>query len=81
MTVKDQLHRVIDGMSDLEAAGLLRLIAAPDAADDAMAVYLAGAPSDDEPLTGEDLAAAREALGDLAAGRLVDLDELTRELG
>ncbi len=40
-----------------------------------MAAYLAGAPPDDEPLTGEDLAAAREALGDLAADRLVDLDD------
>lgn len=81
MTVKEQLHRVIDGMSDLEAAGLLRLVAAPGAGDDAMAAYLAAAPPDDEPLTAEDLDAAREALGDLAAGRLVGLDELARELG
>lgn len=81
MTVKEQLHQVIDGMSDPEAAGLLRLIAAPAVGDDAMATYLAAAPPDDEPLTAEDLDAAREALGDLAAGRLVDLDELARELG
>ncbi|MGI8731284.1 MAG: hypothetical protein ACR2LK_15120 [Solirubrobacteraceae bacterium] len=81
MTVKDQLHLMIDGMGDLEAAGLLRLLAAPDAPHDKMAAYLAAAPPDDEPLTDEDLDAAREALGDLAAGRLVDLDELARELG
>lgn len=43
MTVKEQLHQVIDGMSDPEAAGLLRLIAAPDAGDDATARYLAAA--------------------------------------
>lgn len=81
MTVKEQLHRVIDGMSELEAAGLLTFFAPPDAGEDALAAYLADAPLDDEPLTGEDRAAAREALEDLAAGRLVGLDELARELG
>lgn len=39
------------------------------------------APLDDEPLTQEDLAAIKEAKEDIAAGRLITVEQLKRELG
>lgn len=42
---------------------------------------LVEAPYDDEPLTEEDIAALDEAWEDVAAGRLVPMEEVERELG
>lgn len=42
---------------------------------------LDAAPLDDEPLTDEDREALREAGEDFAAGRVVSLEDLPRELG
>jgi hypothetical protein len=48
---------------------------------DPLARRLAAAPLDDEPLTDEDRETLREAQQDFAAGRVVLLEELRRELG
>jgi hypothetical protein len=47
---------------------------------DPLARRLDGAPLDDEPLTDEDREALREAREDLAAGRIVSMEDLRREL-
>jgi hypothetical protein len=47
---------------------------------DPLARRLDAAPLDDEPLTADDLEAMREAREDFAAGRVVSLEELRREL-
>lgn len=49
--------------------------------DDPLAKALAGVPEDDEPLTDDDLAAIAESDKDLAAGRIVALEDLKRDLG
>lgn len=47
---------------------------------DPLAVRLDSAPADDEPLTDEDREAMHEAREDFAAGRVISLDELRRDL-
>lgn len=42
---------------------------------------LDGAPLDDEPLTDEDREALREGREDFAAGRVISMEDLRRELG
>lgn len=78
MTVKDQLRARIEEMTESEAAELLR-IADQRAADPLTRLWNA-APSDDEPWTDADEAAAAEGDQDIAAGHVLSLDELRREL-
>jgi len=52
----------------------------PDSID-AYLRRIANAPEDDEPLTAEDEQAIAEARADVAAGRLIPLEQLERELG
>jgi hypothetical protein len=47
---------------------------------DPLARRLDAAPLDDEPVTAEDLEAMQAAREDFAAGRVVSLEELRREL-
>ena len=47
---------------------------------DPLAVRLDSAPADDEPLTNEDREAMREAREDFAAGRVISMDELRRDV-
>lgn len=48
---------------------------------DPLAHRLDGAPLDDEPLTDEDRESLREARDDFAAGRVISMEDLRRELG
>jgi hypothetical protein len=48
---------------------------------DPLARRLDVAPVNDEPLTDEDREALREGREDIAAGRVVSMDDLRRELG
>jgi hypothetical protein len=48
---------------------------------DALLRKLMNAPYDDEPVTAEEEEAVREALEDIAAGRVQTLDEVMKELG
>jgi predicted transcriptional regulator len=64
MTAREELRRLIDGLSDRDAARLLEELREE---------------FDAEPLTAEDLAAIEEGLKDIQAGRTVGLEELKRK--
>jgi hypothetical protein len=78
VTVKEQLHARIEEMTDREAAALLR-IADLRARDPLMRLW-DQAPVDDEPWTAADEEAAAAGDRDIAAGDVVGLDELRRDL-
>ena len=76
MTVKDDLHHLVDQLDEdaaLEALAYLRTLSLP--------AFLRDAPIDDEPETDEERAAVAEAREDLAAGRVVSHEQTRRELG
>ncbi|MHB0875375.1 MAG: hypothetical protein ACYC5O_04945 [Anaerolineae bacterium] len=60
-------ERLLEGLIALEGDPLLRALAA--------------APEDDEEVTEEDIAAWEEGKADVAAGRVMDTEELRRRLG
>jgi predicted transcriptional regulator len=74
-TTKEQLHRLVDDLSESEADAALRVLADP------LVRAIASAPVDDEPLTAEDEAAITEGKADIAAGRTVPLEEIERRYG
>lgn len=78
MTTKDRLHQVVDAMSEQEAADALDYIVSRGR--DPLARRLDAAPLDDEPLTDEERDSLREAHEDIAAGRVVAMQDLRREL-
>lgn len=78
MDARQQLRERIETLSEHEAERTLRLI---DGLRDPLAALLNTAPIDDEPVTAEEEAAVAEAEADIAAGRTVSLDEITREFG
>ena len=81
MAIKDDLHRLVDELpeDDLTAAKryleYLRNMGSP------LLKTLMQAPLDDEPETEEERAAVAEAYEDLAAGRVVNFEEVKREFG
>ncbi len=78
MTVKEQLHRVVDALSDEEAEAMLRRLHL--LRSDPFLRYLDQAPADDEPVTVEEEAAVAEVEADRADGvpRLT-FDEVKRK--
>lgn len=78
MTVKEELHARIEQMSDSEAEALLRI--ANRQAGDPLTRWWDDAPADGEPWTEADETAVAEGDADIAAGRVVGLDELRRDL-
>src|ERR1044072_6028795 len=79
MTTKERLHQVVEAMREQEAVDALDILASRTR--DALARRLDAAPLDDEPLTDEERESLRDARADKAAGRLVSMDDLRRELG
>jgi hypothetical protein len=79
MTTKERLHQVVDAMSEQEAVDALDYLVSRGR--DPLARRLDAAPLDDEPLTDEERESLRDARADKAAGRLVSMDDLRRELG
>jgi hypothetical protein len=79
MTVKERLHRIVDEMSDAEAATTLERLATRRA--DPLARMLDAAPPDDESLTDDEAAAIQEGYDELDAGQGISLAELQRRLG
>jgi hypothetical protein len=76
MTVKDDLHHLVDELDDdaaREALAYLRSLSLP--------AFLRDAPVDDEPETEEERAAVAEARKDLAAGRVAKHEQIRREFG
>lgn len=66
MSVKEELHRLVETLPEDEAAHLLKVLR------DEM---------DDEPLTPQDLTALQRGLEDLDAGRSITLAELKQKYG
>lgn len=79
MTAKQQLHQLIDELSEVEAAEALDILAARREPD-ALTVLLDNAPIDDEPSTPQEEAAVAEALDAAARGETISLEELRAEL-
>lgn len=77
LATKEALHRLIDALPEHQAEQLLTGLQDRDP----VAVSLALAPLDDEPLTPEDKAALAEAEEDVARGDLLSTEDLRRELG
>jgi hypothetical protein len=76
MTVKDDLHQLVDQLDDdaaREALAYLQTLSLPP--------VLRDAPLDDEPETAEERAAVAEAEADLRAGRVVPHEAIQREFG
>lgn len=76
-----KLKELIDVLPEGDLYAVKRYVQFLHYLDDPVAVSLAEAPLDDEPLTDEDIAAIKEAKEDMAAGRLISHEEMMRELG
>ena len=80
MTVKEQLHRVVDELSDEQAEAALRRIDAMRS--DPLVRYMDSVPLDEEPVTSEEEAAIAEIEAEQAAGaERVSFDEIKRTYG
>ena len=69
MTAKEQVHSLVEGMSEGQAEELLEELR-----------YLSAAV-DDAPLTEEDIASIDRGVQDIRAGRVISLDQYERERG
>jgi len=76
VTVKDDLHHLVDELDEATAREALTYIQTLG-----LPAFLRDAPIDDEPETEEERAAVAEAEADLAAGRVVSHEEIRREFG
>jgi hypothetical protein len=76
---KDRLYRLVDQIPDGEVHTAERFL--EYLAVDAVLRSLINAPEDDEPVTPDEEEAVREALEDVAAGRMHSLEEVKQELG
>jgi len=82
VTVKEQLHLLVDELPDSELAAARKLLEQLRASDDdPVLCTLLDAPVDDEPEIDEEWHAVQEGRADLAAGRVVSHEEIKRELG
>jgi len=79
MTIKDELHRLVDELPQKELRGAKRFLEYLRNMGDPVLRALSEAPEDDEPETEEEKAAVGEAYEDLKAGRLIPLDDVKRE--
>lgn len=77
MTAKQQLRERIETLTEAEASEALRLL---DLRTDPVIAAFRDAPTDDEPWTEDDEAAAAEGRADIAAGRTVSLEQAITEL-
>jgi hypothetical protein len=76
MTIKDDLHHLVDELDDEAAREALVLLQ-----DLRLPRVLREAPIDDEPETDEERQLVQEAREDLAAGRAVSHADIRREFG
>jgi hypothetical protein len=81
MTVKEELHRLVDALPPSELSAARRLLEyLRDRGTDPLLSALLEAPEDDEPETAEEAAAVKEAYADLAARRVVPHKEARKRL-
>jgi hypothetical protein len=79
MTTKQQLHKLVDELSEQEAEAALVIV--ERRRDDPMLHALASAPIDDEPSSPEEDASAVDALASYRRGEAISSEEMRRELG
>ena len=78
---RQNLKELIDDLPDRDLYAVKRYIQFLNYVDDPVAMSMAEAPLDDEPLTDEEIAAIAEGKADVKAGRLVSHEEIMREFG
>ena len=78
---RERLHRLVDDMHEGELETIEAFVDFVHERGDPLLRKLMNAPYDDEPVTPEEEEAVREALEDVAAGRVQTLDEVMKELG
>jgi hypothetical protein len=79
MTTKERLHKLVDELSEQEAAAAL--LVTERHRDDAMLHALSSAPADDEPTSPSEDRSARDARAAYRRGEAIGPDELKRDLG
>lgn len=81
MTIREELHHIVDDLPDSELATAKRfLVYLSVTSRDALLCTLLDAPEDDEPETPEEAEGMAEAYEDVRAGRLVSHEEARRRL-
>ena len=78
---KERLYRLIERIPEDEVHTAERFLEYLASSDDPVMRALMNAPEDDEAVTPEEEEAVREALEDVAAGRMHSLEEVKREFG
>ena len=83
MTIREQVHQLVDALPDdeLETAGRVLAGLSTLSLSSPAAVALAKAPVDDEPVTAREAEAIAEGERDLERGRVVTAAELRAHLG
>jgi CO dehydrogenase/acetyl-CoA synthase beta subunit len=81
MTIKEELHRLVDELPEGESHTAKRFLEYLRNMGDPVLRAMLEAPEDDEPETEEERAAVTEAQEDFKAGRVVSHQELKREFG
>jgi predicted transcriptional regulator len=79
MTTKERLHKLVDQLSEAEAADTLEYVASRH--KDPILRRLDSAPLEDEEISAEEEAAAAEGRADIAAGRTISHEEMLRKYG
>jgi len=80
VTVREELHVLIDALPEHELSTVRRFLLSVTPPLDKLGAFLAAAPEDDEPSTVEQDAAAAEAREALRRGERVSADEVKRSL-
>ena len=75
---RQELKSLIDDLSDYELDAVRQYIQSLHPSDDRVASALADVPVDDEPVTDDDLSAIEESDADIAAGRVVSMEQIGR---
>jgi hypothetical protein len=80
MTIKDELHRLVDELPESESHAAKRFLEYLRNMGDPMMQALMEAPIDDEPTTPEEDKGAEEAWQEYLRGKAISADEAKREL-
>lgn len=82
MTVKEELHRIVDLLPDAEIQAVLRFLQYLREAryDDRVSRLLMSAPEDPEPLTAEEALAVDRALEEFRKGQTIPWEEVRRQI-
>ena len=82
MTIKDNLHQLVDALPDRELHAALRYMEyLRDVGSDEFVRALMEAPEDDEPMTDEEAQGADEAWQEYLRGEARPWEEVRKELG